>query len=425
MTELVIAQNLAVAALAGLAVGVEREWSGHASGPAARFAGVRTFFLLGLLGGLAGWLTVLVHVAAGIAIVVVAGLLIVAAYATAARRSVEAIDGTTETAALVVLALGVIAGLGEIRLASGATAVIVLVLGEKDAIRRAVTRIGDVEMKAALQFAVMALVVLPLLPTGPYGPGGAIRPRDLWGVVLLFSALNFIGYLIRRAVGDERGYPVAGALGGIISSTAVTLAFARQSRVEPDRAAPLALGAVAASVVLIPRVLLITTALNERFAVRASMALGPMFLAGAVMVWLWWRRDRTHETPVALPSDANPLALGVAIRMAIAFQIVLVLIEVARTQFGTTGIFAGAALVGLTDVDALTLSMSRLGRESSMAILAAQALLIGIVVNTALKSGLAIVLGAPEFRRRVVPALAVLAVTGAAGWWLTAFAGLE
>jgi uncharacterized membrane protein (DUF4010 family) len=418
VSELAIARNLAVAGLAGLAVGLEREWSGHASGPGARFAGIRTFFLLGLLGGVAGWLTDAVHVAAGLALVLGGVALTVSAYLIAARRSIEAIDGTTEAAALLVLGLGLVAGLGEIQIASGATAVILLILGEKHAIRRFVGAIGPVEMQAALQFAVLALVVLPLVPAGPYGPGGVIRPRQVWGVVLFFSALNFAGYLARRAFGEQRGYPLAGALGGLLSSTAVTLHYSRRSREEPDLSGPLALGTLAACVVLVPRVLVVVGALNFGLLPRALLALGPMLVLGGVLVLLRWRQAPPRSDAPAPEDDRNPLKLWTAIRMAVAFQIVLIGIELARTWFGSAGVVGGAALVGLTDVDALTLSMTRLAADTGSTILAAQALGVGVVVNTLLKTGLTLALGSAEFRRRSAPALLLLAASGALGWWL-------
>src|SRR5882672_4540514 len=155
-SELDIALRLAVAALAGLAVGIEREWSGHATGPRARFAGARTFLLLGFVGGMAGWLLTLNLDAAATVLLAGAALLAVAAYIIASRAGGEAVDGTTEAAVLAVLAVAVMAGLGHRQLAAGAAAVMVVVLREKGAIHRFVTRIGDVEMRAALQFAVLA-----------------------------------------------------------------------------------------------------------------------------------------------------------------------------------------------------------------------------------------------------------------------------
>src|SRR5512134_2614078 len=184
--------RLALAGLAGLAVGIEREWSGHASGPGARFAGVRTFLLLGLLGGVAGWLTTEGLIAVAGVLLAGGAALTIVAYFTASRASGDP-DGTTEAAALLVLGVGALCGMGHGRLGSGIAAVAVVALAEKSRIQGLVRRIGEVELRAALQFAVLALVVLPLLPTGPYGPLGGVRPQALWILVLVFSGLNFLG----------------------------------------------------------------------------------------------------------------------------------------------------------------------------------------------------------------------------------------
>ena len=423
MTELETAARLAVAGLAGMAVGVEREWSGHASGPNARFAGVRTFLLLGGIGGVSGWLLD-AYPAVAAALLISAGALIVAAYLTAARRSSEAIDGTTETAAVLVLGLGVLAGLGWLKLASGAAAVAVLALGEKAVIRNFIARIGPAEMQAALQFAVLALVVLPLLPEGPIGPFGGIQPRALWAVVLVFSGLSFAGYIARRALGDAGGYQAMGALGGLVSSTAVTLTFSRQSQREPSNSTALAVGTVAACTVLVPRVLGLTLVLNPALLGTAAVGLAPIVLAGGLLIVIG-RRHLAGGSPEATPpTPENPLHLGAAIKMAIAFQVVLSVLRVVTARFGNSGIFASAAVAGLTDMDALTFGMNRLGADPALVTVAARALVLGVLVNTGFKTGLAVTLGSPAYRRMAVPGLVALAAAGGLGFWLSGWVAI-
>lgn len=411
--------RLAVAALTGLAVGLEREWSGHATGPLARFAGLRTFFLLGTLGGVAGWLAATGNVALGVAMAAGAAALVVAAYAIAARPGGRAIDGTTEVAALVVVALGTLAGLGWIEVASGAAAVIVLALSEKERLTALVERIGAVELRAALQFAVLALVVLPLLPDGTYGPLGGIRPRALWIVVLIFSGLNFAGYLARRLVGAERGYGITGMLGGLISSTAVTFNFARLSRQERDAAPGLAIGVVGACTVLLPRVLVVSAVLNFAVAMALLPILLPPLVAGAAVIGLALLRPTPAGAPPAIDHEfESPLRLRSAMRMAIAFQAALMAIAYVRQAVGDAGVIATAALLGLTDMDALTLSMNRLGSDAALIPLAARAIGVGVVANSALKLTLIVALGERRFRGRAASWLAVLTLTTIAALWL-------
>jgi len=414
--ELVI--RLGIAALAGMAVGVEREWSGHASGPAARFAGVRTFFLLGAIAGVAGWLLDTGEPIVAAALILVTGALVVVAYLIAASRTTESIDGTTEAAALLVLGIGVLAGVGHLRVASGAAAVVVLALGEKETIRQFIGKIGQEEMRAALQFAVLALVILPLLPAGPYGPYDSIRPRALWIVVLLFSGLNFLGYLARKSVGGARGYQLLGGLGGLVSSTAVTFNFARQSRKDPGNAMPLAIGAVAASTILIPRILAITLILNAPLLPATALGLAPIFLIGAVFILLAWRSLAGGTPSEPPPPPSNPLQLKSAIQMALAFQVVLLLLAIMRQRFGDTGVLASAALLGLTDMDALTFGMNRLADSADLVGLAARAITLGVIVNSIFKGALAVVVGTGRFRWRVLFALVAQAAAGAGGFWL-------
>ena len=418
MSDLDTAARLAIAGLTGLAIGVEREWSGHASGPGARFAGVRTFFLIGALGGVAGWLLERAEPLLAAALLLSAGALVVAAYVAAARTGGDAIEGTTEAAALLVLGIGVLAGMGMLRVASGAAAVVVLVLREKTSIHGFLKRIGDEEMRAALQFAVLALVVLPLLPEGPVGPWGGIRPRALWTVVLIFAGLNFAGYLARRALGDSRGYPVMGALGGLLSSTAVTLSFSRKSRHQPASSRALAVGTVAACTVLIPRILVVTTVLNSALLPSVAVGLGPLLIVGAVLVVFELRSSEKATGREQSQETRNPLQLWSAIQMAIAFQLVISLLGVLSARFGESGVFASAALLGLTDMDALTFGMSTLAETPALVLTAARAITLGVTVNSAFKSGLAFALGSDEYRKAVVPRLLLLTASGGLGFWL-------
>jgi uncharacterized membrane protein (DUF4010 family) len=261
-------------------------------------------------------------------------------------------------------------------------------------------------MRAALRFAVLALVVLPLLPVGPYGPFDAVRPRELWSIVLLVSGLNFVGYLARRATGPERGYGITGLLGGLVSSTLVTLSFSRESRSSPQHAGSLALGVLAACTVVIPRVFVISLVLSPPVAWHLAWYALPPLLVGIAFVASALLRNR----PAAMPShleERNPLRVGTAVQMVAAFQLVLLAVPSIQRLWGASGILATAAALGLTDMDALTYSMARLGASEDPA-LAAKAIAVGILANTLLKLGLVLALGAPRFRTAAAPGLLTL-----------------
>jgi uncharacterized membrane protein (DUF4010 family) len=407
--------HLLIAALGGAAIGVERQWSGHADGPQAHFGGIRTFTMLGLIAGLSGWLWTLG--ATWLAALLLAGAvgLVVAGYV---RASVADVDGTTEVAALVVITAGVLSGFGQVRVASAIVAIASLLLVEKTRLHGWVRRIADMDLQAAARFAVMALVVLPLLPAGPYGPVGGIRPRELWALVLFFSGLSFLGHVLRKAVGPGQGYLLSGIAGGLLSSTNVTWTFARLSRVDPSLGRPLAVGAIAANAVLYPRVLAATAVLNAPLApVLARELAAPAAVAWLAVAVGGWLARRDDPSVRAQPDD-NPLQLASAMQMAVLFQGVLMLVYLARETGGAVGVYTSAAVLGLTDVDALTLSMARDVANAISLETAATAIAIGVLANTLLKAGIALAFGAPSFRLYVGGLLiALAAATGAALAW--------
>jgi len=407
--ESIDALGILIATLGGAAVGLEREWSGHATGPKARFAGIRTFTLLGLLAGLAGWLwSNGLHVLSA-SLLASAGALIVAAYFAASRVEV---DGTTEVAALVVLAAGTVAGMRELRLASAIIAITALLLAEKSRLHSMVKHIDDASLRAGFRFAVMAVVILPILPQGPYGPLGGIRPRQLWTLVLFFSGLNFLGYMARRAIGSSKGYPIAGMLGGIISSTNVTLSFARTSRREIGAGISLGLGVIGASAVMCLRVLVTTAVLNPRVSMAAvGYLVAPFIVAAVVAAWGFLKHNEPASNEAA---PSNPLQFASAFQMAVLFQGVMFAVRWAQGAWGQSGVFVSAGVLGLADLDALVVSMARGAGAQLPVAIAAQAIAIGVLSNTLLKLCIGAVIGEKQFRKVVVFGLIAVALASGA-----------
>jgi uncharacterized membrane protein (DUF4010 family) len=363
-----------------------------------------------MIAGLGGWLVSLGYAGPGVLLLAGAAGLVLAGYVAASRTDV---DATTEVSAIVVLGAGVAAGIGYLALASSLVAISVLFLVEKTRLHAWVARVQDRDLTAAARFAVMAIVILPLLPEGPYGPWDTVRPRELWILVLFFSGLSFAGYLARRAVGARHGYALAGIFAGLISSTSATLAFARSSTSAPALAAPLAQGAIAASTMLFVRVAIATTVLNPTLAAIVAPYLLLPFLVGLSVMIAGFRSGLVGKTA---PEMSNPLELRAALQMAALFQLVLIGVALASRWLGQAGIIASGAVLGLTDVDALTISMSR--NTGVPAGLAAQGLATGILANTAFKCVVALTLGSPGFRARAGATLAGMgAGLGTMLWW--------
>lgn len=403
--------RLLVGALAGAAVGLERQRSGKAAGPTARFAGLRTFTLIGLTGALGGWLWATGATLPGAAIVAAAAAMVVAAYVASSRVDV---DGTTETAALVVLAAGVLAGLDRLALTGALAVATTVLLAEKSRLHALVDAIDSAGFRAGLRFAVMALVILPLVPEGPFGTlGGGIRPRALWMLVLVFSGLSFAGYVARTAVSPRYGDLLTGLLGGLVSSTGVTLTFARASRARPEAGARLAQGVLAACSVLVPRVLVALAVLAPALVPPLALTLAVPFAVGAAAALIGLERAASPSTELD-PRSENPLQLGAALQMAVIFQVVLIALHEVRGRFGGAGLRWSAVLLGLTDVDALTASMATQANQGLGADLAVTAIALGIVANTVLKMGIALAIGRGAFRLRVAAGLAAVAAAALA-----------
>ena len=325
------------------------------------------------MAGVAGWFWTFGFQAVAIVLLVGATALVVAAYVGASRRDV---DGTTEVAALVVLSAGVLAGTGYLVLASAIVAITTLLLVEKSWLHSMIARINDAGLRAGVRFAVMAVVILPLLPDGPYGPLGGIRPRQLWLFVLLFSGLSFIGYVARRFVGSDRGFPVLGLLGGFVSSTAVAFAFARISYRERESSFPLSVGVVAACTIMNLRVLAATAILRPALALALIPYLAAPFLVGTIIVLIGIRR---REAKGSVQPATNPLQFMSALQMAVLFQVVLFAVHAARSHWGTTGLLVSGAVLGFTDVDVLTISMAKSAEGQIPLPVAAEAIAIGKV----------------------------------------------
>jgi uncharacterized membrane protein (DUF4010 family) len=397
------ATGVLVATLGGAAIGFEREWSGHATGPSARFGGIRTFTLLGALAGVAGWWTTTGLLPLAVVLLAAAAALVVVGYFAASRTNV---DATTEVAAIVVLGAGTLSGAGQYVAGSALTTATALLLIEKTRLHALVGRIDDEALRASVRFAAMACVILPLLPPGPYGPFDAVKPRELWALVLFFSGLSFLGWILRRVVGPSQGVILSGLLGGIVSSTSVTLTFARESRERDAPRVALAAGVVGACTIMLLRVTVASAVLNAALARALVPYLAGAFVVGALMTVAAWR---TNTPAGEIETPDSPLRLAGALQMAALFQVVLFVTATVQRRWGSDALVATSAFVGLTDLDALTLSLARRGDVGDLQTTTV-ALVSGVLSNTLLKMVVAAVVGRGWFRAAAGGALGVMAV---------------
>ncbi|MGM0413210.1 MAG: MgtC/SapB family protein, partial [Pseudomonadota bacterium] len=271
------------------------------------------------------------------------------------------------------------------------------------------------ELHAALKLLVISVVLLPLLPDRGYGPWDALNPHTLWWLVVLIAGLGFAGYVAVRVAGPGRGLLVTGLLGGLVSSTAVTLQLARLAP-RGEGLYTVAAGAIViACTTMFPRMAVEIGVVHPALLWQAALPLGLVTTAGvAGALWLWWRR-RGDEVPGEGPQVTNPMELGPALQFAGLLAAVTLLAEAARRWLGDAGLYALAAASGIADVDAITLSLAGMAREDLAGEVAVRAMLLAALVNTVVKGAMAAAVGGAALGRRVAVPFAAMAIAGLAG----------
>lgn len=394
------ALELTAAFILGAVIGLERGWRERERAEGSRVAGLRTFALVGLLGGALGILNTSTGpwpIAAGL---LGLGLLAIAAY----RENVRVHGGlgaTTAVALLLTGVLGVLAGTGQPLLAIAAAVIVAVVLDLKPALHRWLQLVEQRELSAALQLLVLSAVILPWLPDAGYGPYEALNPRRLWWAVVLIAGLSLLGHLAVRVAGSGRGIFLTGLLGGLASSTAATLALARQARAEPALAGSAAAGALAANAMMFVRMTVVVGAFQPALLLPMG---GPMLAAAATLavlaLWLL-RRDTKQSTAPAAPASAS-FDLATALGFGALLGALAVLAEFMRDWLGDAGLYGLALASGLVDVDAILLAVMRLSSADSIAaITAITAAGLAAGANMAMKALLATSIGGRAMGRRV------------------------
>jgi uncharacterized membrane protein (DUF4010 family) len=414
--DLELAFRFAVALGLGVLVGLERERSKPATGG---FAGVRTIALISLAGGLSSYFELaLGQPWLGLGVFAAIAALAVVSYAVTAWRG--DLGTTTEISAVIAFLLGALCVRGDLELAAGLTVASAGVLALKDWLHRLAQRIETADVEATLKFAIVTLIVLPIVPNQNFGPPplAVINPHEIWLMVVLISGLNFASYLLVKVVGAEHGIGLTGLLGGLVSSTAVTLGFSQRSRQHPAQAPALALGILVAWTVMFFRVPLLVALVSPGLArslLPGMAVLGVPSLALCAFLWRRQRSSRSRET-ASVSAGQNPFELGQAIRFGALFGVVTFVAKAAEEYLGSSGLYFTGALAGLTDVDAVSLSMAKLASgDAAHLSVAARTIVIAVVSNTLVKGAMAAGFGAPELRRAILPALGAILVAGIAG----------
>ena len=374
------ALRIGAAVAAGLLIGIERGWTQRGQRAGTRVAGVRTFTLLGLAGGLGGLLGAKGQTLVAGCIAASAAALLVAGYF---QRLQEKPDATTPVAALATLAVGFLAGSGSAGLAVSAAAVAVLVLAMREELHGFVAKLDEHDVKALARFAVIALGVLPFLPNEPMGPYGAWNPWKLWWVVVLVTGFSFMAYVANRLFGARRGTISTALIGGAYSSTAVTQSLAQRLGSNEAGGAEAA-GIALATAVMYLRVIVLVAFLAPRILPSfVLVVLGPLLAAWAAGWWLY-RKAPKCEGP---SPPGNPIALLPALGFLLFVAAAAVVARWAEGRFGEQGIAVLLLIMGSMDVDAAIVTAGGLPSQAIAAELAALALGGTILANMFVKLG--------------------------------------
>ena len=416
VTQFDLFYRFGVAVLIGLLIGLEREHSfqrvtGETSGEL--FAGARTFALFGLVGCTAALITDLLDepLAFGAAVLVVGAFLAIAY----SQRVGEGAGLTTETAALVTVFIGALAYWEYLGLAAAlgvGTAVLLAVKVQTQSLARTM---DQEDVYATLKFAFITVIILPILPRQGYGPApfDVLEPFNVWLMVVLISGISFLGYVMIKLIGAERGVGLTGLLGGLASSTAVTLSFSERSRRTEQLAQPFAMAIVLAWTVMFVRILVEVAVVNPTLLPVVWLPVVVAMASGVgYCVYLYTRQEpRRQREP---DTFQNPFELGPAITFGLLYAVILVAANAAQMYFGDAGIYISSIAGGTAGVDAVVLSMAELSRGGEEALdmqTATRAILMAAAANTAVKGGIVMASGSASLRRVILPGLLLVLAT--------------
>ena len=393
-------QQLGIALGLGLLVGLQRERT------EARLAGIRTFPLITLFGALSamlagqfgGWILA-VGLAGLIALMILGNL--------PGTRPTQPDPGlTSELAMLVMFAVGAFLAVAKTALAVALGGTVAVLLHLKPEMHRFAARIGDRDFKAIMQFALISLVILPILPNEYFGPYAVLNPFKIWLMVVLIVGISLGGYVIYKVVGPQAGTLAGGILGGLISSTATTVSYARRSKQAPASNALAAFVIMTASAVVFGRMLALIGATAPEFLRAAGSPLGLMLGACLLLARKTW--PGVHASSEALLPQENPTELKPAIVFGVLYSLVLLLVAAAKDHFGPRGLYVVAALSGLTDMDAITLSVTQLVGSGQIEPDAGWRLvLVASMSNLVFKAGTVAVIGDRKLARRITVLFAI------------------
>ena len=420
--------RLALALGIGLLVGLERGWKTRDMQPGSRAAGVRTFTLCGLLGGIVAALAQAMASPVAAGLVLGFGFAVYAAIFALLERDADRAAGsysaTTIIAGLLTFMLGAFAVIGDMRIAAAVAVAATGILAIRSEIHGWISRITWPELRSALVLLAMTFIILPIIPDTTVGGTNGVNPREVWLIAIVLAGVSFLGYAAVKVLGSERGILFGALAGGLVSSTAVTVTSARRATAGETAPRLLAAGVALATVVSFLRVIAVAAALQPSLLplIAPALVFAAVVAAGYAVVTIYWRgaADSGQVLPGAF---SNPFSFWPVVGFAVLLGAVIVAGRFIAETFGAGGAFIGAAAIGLADVDTVTVAMSRLVPAPLSAFSASMAILVAVLSNTASKLALAIALGRGRFATEVAAMTVLCWIAGALGLWAAVAVG--
>ncbi len=394
--------RMAVALLIGLFIGLERERR-KIEGDKA-FAGVRTFPLISLLGFASGILAEKINPFILLAIFSGFALLIAISYFFSAKRGEQ--GGTSEVAMILVFVMGILVYFHFVLFSAALTIVIAILLTYKTEFRKLAGAIEREDLFATIKFAILTIIILPLLPDKALGPLGVFNPRKIWYLVVLIAGISFIGYVLFKIIGTKKGIPILSILGGIASSTALTLSFTERSKDAPALSRNFAAGILLASSIMFPRVLIIIGILNFSLAEQLFLPFGILTVSGLLGSFVLWHKKNSID--VKNFDIKNPFKMLFAIKFGLIFTAILFISKLAQMYFGDSGVYLTGIFAGVADVDAIALSITNLVGGSLNLSVAAVAIVLAAFSNSITKAVIASTLGTKDLRKNIIKGFSFL-----------------
>lgn len=398
ITQLEFLIRLLVACGTGVLIGLEREHTALMKNEEA-FAGIRTFIFLSLLGFMGG--AMYFFYGPWVLILVLASVIILTAISYWITASRGDIGGTAELTGVIAVLLGALTFMGHIQLSLMITVILVVLLSSKLKLQEVIGKISHQEMYDFIRFVVVVLLIFPFLPNETYGPYDVINPREIGWVIILTSGLGLVGYMLMRIFGAHKGILLSGILGGLVSSTAVTWVFSKKSREAPKLSGPCAIAILAASSISIIRVAIWVIVFNPALWQKLFVPLLIVFVAAiGITVFFLLQNNGEQKVDADIPAG-KPLNLKGAFVFGLLYTFIIFAVAYANSTFGEGGIYLASGIAGLSDVDAITISVSKLAKGSIDELSALNAILIATLSNTLVKIGIALWNGSNELRKYI------------------------